>query len=75
MTELKSCPFCGGLAKVFDKGKLSFYIGCENGCAKTKNYTVYHKTEPLKTFDKTEKMNWAVDAWNTRKSKNDEVRE
>ena len=69
MDELARCPFCGRLAKVFYKGKLTFYIGCEKGCAKTKNYTVYHKKEPLKTYDKIEKMNWAINAWNTRTPK------
>lgn len=66
MDELKPCPFCGSEAKVFYTGKTTFYIGCTNGCAKTKRFSVMAKREPVKSCMQKEKMQWAVKAWNTR---------
>lgn len=64
---LKPCPFCGGEARIFKKGKQTYYIGCVNGCAKTRNYTVLpRKTNPVYELALAENLSFAAVRWNRR---------
>ena len=54
MSELKSCPFCGGhKLKIGQDECKDYYVVC-SGCLSSSNY--YHSKE------------LAVEAWNTRQS-------
>ena len=70
MTELKSCPFCGGKAEtetyrkertLFQREKMCIYIRCKDCGAETKAYSEspYYSAKE-----------YAVTAWNRRVGEN-----
>lgn len=56
MDKLKSCPFCGGKAEIYEYGLFpKFYVCCEDcGC-----YTAPHWCEE-----------YSIEAWNRRVEEN-----
>lgn len=56
MADLKSCPFCGGEARIHISGKSDGYrVACKN---------TFACGAKIEWFDKEEE---AIEAWNTRK--------
>ncbi len=57
--ELKTCPFCGGEAEIYDTGDgISFFIGC-----RTDRCYLSIKQQCIGQYSKQEQM---IEAWNRR---------
>ena len=55
ITELKPCPFCGGLAEVRYIQNHGYYVLCKGRFCKVRTYTLVYK-----------KKHEAIQAWNKR---------